>query len=103
MNWDQIEGKWTQFTSSARERWGKLTEDDWEAVDGKKDQLVGLIQERYGIAKKDAEMQADEWSRAKQETVREFLSTARPEEKEKRLGKSAVILLSHRRREDARF
>jgi uncharacterized protein YjbJ (UPF0337 family) len=28
MNWDQIEGKWKQFTGSARQRWGKLT-DDW--------------------------------------------------------------------------
>ena len=28
MNWDQIEGKWKQFTGSARERWGKLTDDD---------------------------------------------------------------------------
>jgi uncharacterized protein YjbJ (UPF0337 family) len=29
MNWDQIEGKWKQFTGSARQRWGKLTDDDW--------------------------------------------------------------------------
>src|ERR1035438_5138836 len=30
MNWDQIEGKWKRFTGSARDRWGKLTENDWE-------------------------------------------------------------------------
>ena len=64
MNWDQIEGKWKQFTGSARERWGKLTDDDWQTIAGKKDQLVGRIQERYGIAKAEAEKQADEWSRA---------------------------------------
>ena len=29
MNWDQIEGKWERFTGSARDRWGKLTDDDW--------------------------------------------------------------------------
>jgi uncharacterized protein YjbJ (UPF0337 family) len=63
MNWDQVEGKWKQFTGSARERWGKLTNDDWEVIGGKKDQLVGRIQERYGIAKTEAEKQADEWSR----------------------------------------
>lgn len=40
MNWDQIEGKWKQFTGSARERWGKLTDNDWETIAGKKDQLV---------------------------------------------------------------
>jgi uncharacterized protein YjbJ (UPF0337 family) len=51
MNWDQIEGKWKQFSGSARERWGKLTDNDWHMIGGKKDQLVGRIQERYGIAK----------------------------------------------------
>jgi uncharacterized protein YjbJ (UPF0337 family) len=61
MNWDQIEGKWKQFTGSARERWGKLTDNDWETVAGKKDQLVGRIQVRYGVAKAEAEKQTDEW------------------------------------------
>jgi len=64
MNWDQVEGKWKQFTGSARERWGRLTHDDWEVIGGKKDQLVGRIQERYGIAKTEAEKQADEWAGA---------------------------------------
>jgi uncharacterized protein YjbJ (UPF0337 family) len=68
MNWDQIEGKWKQLTGSARERWGKLTDDDWQTIGGKKDQLIGRIQERYGIAKSEAEKQADEWSRAVQQT-----------------------------------
>jgi uncharacterized protein YjbJ (UPF0337 family) len=68
MNWDQIEGKWKQLAGSARERWGKLTNDDWETVAGKKDQLIGRIQERYGIARAEAEKQADEWSRALEES-----------------------------------
>jgi uncharacterized protein YjbJ (UPF0337 family) len=71
MNWDQIEGKWKQFTGSARERWGKLTDDDWKTIAGKKDQLVGRIQERYGLAKEEAEKQADEWSRAQEQAERE--------------------------------
>jgi uncharacterized protein YjbJ (UPF0337 family) len=62
MNWDQIEGKWKQFAGSARERWGRLTDNDWETIGGKKDQLVGVIQERYGIRKEEAQKQADEWS-----------------------------------------
>ena len=61
MNWDQIEGKWKQFTGSARERWEKLTDNDWETIAGKKDQLTGRIQARYGVAKEEAEKQADEW------------------------------------------
>lgn len=63
MNWDQIEGKWKQFSGSAREKWGKLTDSDWQTVAGKKDQLVGRIQERYGIAKDEADRQADTWAR----------------------------------------
>jgi uncharacterized protein YjbJ (UPF0337 family) len=71
MNWDQIEGQWKQFTGSAREKWGKLTDDDIQTLTGKKDQLVGKIQERYGIAKAEAEKQADAWSHAQQHTDRE--------------------------------
>ena len=64
MNWDQIEGKWKQFTGSARERWGNLTDDDIQTLTGQKDHLVGKIQERYGVTKAEAEKQADEWSHA---------------------------------------
>ena len=71
MNWDQIEGKWKQFTGSARERWGKLTDNDLEALTGQKDHLVGKIQERYGIATAEAEKQADEWSQALKEAEHE--------------------------------
>ena len=67
MNWDQIEGKWKQLTGSAREYWGRLTDDDIQSLTGQKDLLVGRIQERYGIAKAEAEMQVDAWSRALKE------------------------------------
>jgi uncharacterized protein YjbJ (UPF0337 family) len=46
---------------SAREQWGKLTDDDLDKIEGKKDQLVGQVQERYGIAKEEAEKQVSEW------------------------------------------
>jgi uncharacterized protein YjbJ (UPF0337 family) len=68
MNWDQIEGKWKQFSGSARQRWGKLTDNDWETIAGKKDVLAGLIQERYAVAKEEAEQQADEWLRVQKES-----------------------------------
>ena len=64
MNWDQVEGKWKQFTGSAKERWGKFTDDDMQTLNGKKDNLVGKIQERYGIAREEAEKQAEAWSSA---------------------------------------
>lgn len=63
MNWDTVEGNWKQFKGRAREKWGKLTDNDWEQIAGKKDQLIGRIQERYGISKDEAHRQADEWCR----------------------------------------
>jgi uncharacterized protein YjbJ (UPF0337 family) len=64
MNWDRVEGNWKQFGGKAREKWGKLTDDDWQVVAGKKDQLVGRIQERYGIARDQASREADEWAQS---------------------------------------
>ncbi|TCS67436.1 uncharacterized protein YjbJ (UPF0337 family) [Primorskyibacter sedentarius] len=61
MNWDQIEGKWEQFKGSAREQWGKLTDDELAEARGNREQLAGLIQERYGKTKEEAEREIDEW------------------------------------------
>ena len=61
MNWEQIEGKWKQFKGAAKQRWGKLTDDDLDFVAGKRDQLVGKIQERYGISKDEAFRQIEQW------------------------------------------
>ena len=36
---------------SAKQKWGKLTDDDLDVIAGKQDQLAGKIQERYGITK----------------------------------------------------
>ncbi len=64
MNWDQVEGKWKQYAGKAKEKWGKLTDDDIEVVRGRRDQLVGKIQERYGIVREEAEKQVDEFAKA---------------------------------------
>jgi len=64
MNWDQLEGKWKQYSGKAKEKWGNLTDDDFTVIRGRRDQLVGKIQERYGIAKEEAERQVDEFARA---------------------------------------
>jgi len=63
MNTDQLQGKWKQIKGEAKERWGKLTDDDMNVIDGQHDQLVGKIQERYGIAREVARKQVDEWLR----------------------------------------
>jgi uncharacterized protein YjbJ (UPF0337 family) len=70
MNWDQVEGKWKQIKGSARERWGKLTDDDLDVIAGKRAQLAGKIQERYGVTKDQAEHEIEEWRRAQEDEIR---------------------------------
>ncbi|MCJ7870958.1 CsbD family protein [Marinovum sp. 2_MG-2023] len=62
MNWDIIQGKWTQIKGSAKEEWGELTQDDIDVIDGQRDQLVGKLQERYGVAKDEAEKMVDDFA-----------------------------------------
>jgi uncharacterized protein YjbJ (UPF0337 family) len=64
MNSDQIEGKWKQLKGSAKEKWGKLTDDDLNVIAGKHQQLEGKIQEKYGITKEEATKQVREWMAA---------------------------------------
>lgn len=62
MNWDQIQGNWTQLKGKVRERWGDFTDDDLTRIAGQREQLVGVLQEKYGTAKEEAERQADAWA-----------------------------------------
>lgn len=63
MNKDEIGGNWKQLKGKAKEKWGKLTDDDMTVIEGKRDQLVGKIQERYGYAKGQAEKEVSDWER----------------------------------------
>lgn len=64
MNWDTIKGDWKQFKGKAKEKWGKLTDDDLDVIDGKRDQLAGLLQKRYGYAKEQAEREIEAFAEA---------------------------------------
>jgi uncharacterized protein YjbJ (UPF0337 family) len=64
MNWDRVEGNWKQFKGKAKEKWGKLTDDDLTVIAGKRDQLAGVLQKRYGYAKDQAERELDEFTKA---------------------------------------
>jgi len=61
MNSDQLAGKWKQLKGAAKQRWGKLTDDDLEVINGQSESLIGKVQERYGIAKEEAQKQCDQW------------------------------------------
>jgi len=62
MNWDQIEGKWKQVMGSARQKWGKLTDDDLAFINGSRDRFLGRLQERYGLGKEEAQKQIEAWT-----------------------------------------
>ena len=63
MNKDEIGGNWKQLKGKAKEKWGKLTDDDMTVIEGKRDQLVGKIHERYGYAKEQAEKEVADLER----------------------------------------
>ncbi len=63
MNWDQIQGNWTQLTGKAKAQWGKLTDDDLDVIAGEREQLAGMIQERYGMAEDEVEKQLSAWEK----------------------------------------
>jgi uncharacterized protein YjbJ (UPF0337 family) len=65
MNWDIIEGKWTQLKGSVKENWGDLTDNDLTEIAGKRDKLAGKLQERYGWAKEKAEQEVDNYFKEK--------------------------------------
>lgn len=69
MNWDIVQGNWTQWKGRLKEKWGDLTDDDLQMLDGKKDQLAGKLQERYGMAREDAEKQLDDWADSYKDTA----------------------------------
>ena len=66
MNWDEIAAKWKQFKGSAKQTWGKFTDDDLDYVAGTRDRLIGRLQEKYGMTKTEAERQAEEWFKTHQ-------------------------------------
>ena len=61
MNWNEIQGKWTEMKGRVRERWGRLTDDDLDVIAGRRDQLIGTLQKRYGTARELVESQVHEW------------------------------------------
>lgn len=59
MNSDILKGKWKQLRGSAKQAWGKLTDDDLDQIEGNKDKLIGKIQEKYGYSREQAEMEVN--------------------------------------------
>jgi uncharacterized protein YjbJ (UPF0337 family) len=67
MNKDQFEGKWKQMKGHAKEKWGKLTDDDLDEIQGRLQILVGKIQERYGHDREAATEAVESWMKEQDE------------------------------------
>ena len=52
MNWDRIKGNWNQMKGRAKQKWGKVTDDDTTIFTGQRNQLAGKLQEGYGSGRK---------------------------------------------------
>lgn len=59
MNWDRIEGSWTQMVGKLREKYGELSDNELQETKGEKEQVLGLIQKKYGKTKDEAEAELD--------------------------------------------
>lgn len=61
MNWDDIQGNWTQFKAKAKEQWSKLGESQLHAIAGRRELLAGRIRDAYGTSKEETEQQIMAW------------------------------------------
>ncbi len=56
-----FKAQWKQLQGKAKEKWGKLTDDDLDKVEGQFDQLVGVIQGKYEMTRSKAESEVNEF------------------------------------------
>ena len=64
MNRDELKGNWKQVRGKAREKWGKLTDDDLDQIQGRTEQLEGKLQERYGKTREEARKEVEDFCHA---------------------------------------
>ena len=76
MDWNRIEGDWKRMKGSAKEQWGRLTDDDLAAINGRREQLEGKLQERYGYAKDRIKREIDEWASEVRASARKVANDA---------------------------
>ena len=60
-HWKKIAGKWDQYSSELRRRWGLLTDYDLEEIHGERDLLISKLQERYGYNSEEANRKVEDW------------------------------------------
>jgi uncharacterized protein YjbJ (UPF0337 family) len=58
VNWDQIEGKWKEFSGKVQAQWGKLTEN-LDVIKGQRTKLEGDLQKRDEFTAEKAKTEVD--------------------------------------------
>lgn len=61
MNWDQVKGKWKEYSGKIQSEWGDLTDDEVAEVNGDRRALEGKLQSKYGKTKEQAEREVDDF------------------------------------------
>jgi len=65
MNEQVLKGRWTELKGKAKEKWGRLSNDELEQIDGNVDQLIGALQQRYGLVQEEARKEVNAWLKAR--------------------------------------
>jgi len=58
---DILLGRWHELKGQARQKWGKLTDDDLLQLSGKTEELAGILQQRYGYGRAQAVKEINSW------------------------------------------
>ena len=61
MNWNNIETGWNDFKASAKQQWGKLSDQQINDTQGKRENLSTRVQEAYSLSKEETERQISDW------------------------------------------
>ena len=61
MNWSNIETGWNDYKASAKQQWGKLSDEQINDTHGKREQLSASVQQAYALNKDEAERQISDW------------------------------------------
>jgi uncharacterized protein YjbJ (UPF0337 family) len=61
MNWDQVEGKWKEFSGTVQAQWDKLCNYDLDVIEGRHIELESRLQRYYGYAAEKAKSEVDAW------------------------------------------
>lgn len=61
MNWTTIENGWNDYKASAKQQWGKLSDEQISGTLGKRENLAAKVQEVYSLSKEETDRQVSDW------------------------------------------